>query len=137
MVRELARRHGLESHILFLGLRHDYDRLMAAADVVLLTSLGEDLPFALVYALAAGRPVVAIRAGSVGEVVEDRRSGLLACPNDDYAPTENLLLLCHKPDLREQLGHYGQERAEQMFSEAAMAQSYLAVYREDARSGSR
>lgn len=130
MVREMARRHGLETHVLFLGGRTDYDRLMAAADVVLLTSLSEELPFALVYALAAGRPVVAIRAGSVGEVVEDRRSGLLACPHDDYSLTENLLLLCNQPDLRAQLGHHGQERAERMFSEAAMAQSYLAVYRE-------
>src|SRR5690606_18566626 len=90
----------------------------------------EDLPLALVYALAAGLPIVAIRAGSVGEVVEDRRSGLLACPNDDYSLTENLLLLFQKPELRERLGQRGQERAERMFSEAAMAQSYRAVYRE-------
>jgi glycosyltransferase involved in cell wall biosynthesis len=130
MVRELARRHGLEGHVLFLGLRTDYARLMAAADVVLLTSLSEDLPLSLVYALAAGRPVVALRAGSVAEVVEDRRSGLLACPNDDYALTENLLLLGRKPELRERLGRHGRERAERMFSEAAMAQSYHAIYRE-------
>jgi glycosyltransferase involved in cell wall biosynthesis len=130
MVRELARRHGLESHLLFLGDRTDYARLVAAADVVLLTSLSEDLPLSLVYALAAGRPVVALRAGSVAEVVEDRRSGLLACPNDDYSLTENLLLLGQEPELRERLGHHGRERAERMFSEAAMAQSYRTMYRE-------
>ncbi|WP_406700169.1 glycosyltransferase [Singulisphaera sp. Ch08] len=130
IVRELVRRHGLESHVLFLGLRTDYHRLMAAADVVLLTSLSEDLPLALVYALAAGRPVVAIRAGSVGEVVVNRRSGLLACPNDDDSLTENLLLLCKQPDLRARLGREALERAERMFSEAAMAQSYHAMYRE-------
>jgi glycosyltransferase involved in cell wall biosynthesis len=64
-----ARARGLEGRVRFLGWRRDLDRVYADLDVVMLTSKNEGSPVALIEAMAAGRPVVATRAGGVEELV--------------------------------------------------------------------
>ncbi len=99
-IRALVRRRGLESQVLFLGRRTWASRrLLAAADLVLLTSWGADFPPILLEALAAGRPVVAPREGGVGEIVEDRVSGLLVGPGDSGGLAENIIRLHDDPAL--------------------------------------
>lgn len=61
-----------------LGWRKDVETVYAAADVVLLTSDNEGTPLTLVEAGMTGTPVVSTRVGSVAEVVQDGRTGLLA-----------------------------------------------------------
>ncbi|WP_433500620.1 glycosyltransferase [Sphaerimonospora sp. CA-214678] len=64
-----------------LGWRKDVETVYAAADLALLTSDNEGTPLTLVEAGMAGTPAVAPRVGSVGEVVRDGRTGLLAAPD--------------------------------------------------------
>ncbi len=63
----------------FAGRRFDWPELLAAAD--LLVHAGEDGADAtpLGWAMAAGRPIVAVATPAAGELIQDRRSGLL-CP---------------------------------------------------------
>ncbi len=49
---------------------------------VVLTSLNEGTPVALIEAGAAGRPAVATRVGGVADVVQDGKTGLLVPPGD-------------------------------------------------------
>jgi glycosyltransferase EpsF len=53
---------GLAGRILFLGIRHDLDRLMLASDLLLFPSRGEGLGMVAVEAQAAGLPVLASSA---------------------------------------------------------------------------
>ena len=53
------------------------ETVYAAADLVLLTSDNEGMPVSLIEAGLAGLPAVATRVGSVAEVIEDGRTGLL------------------------------------------------------------
>ena len=75
------------SRVRFLGaLRRDQVlELFAAADAVLLSSVWENFPHALVEALAVGTPVIATRVGGVPEIVEDGINGLLVPPSDPEA----------------------------------------------------
>src|SRR5512140_903092 len=68
----------------FLGARDDVGDLLHAFDLVVLSSHAsvETLPLAVIEAMAAGRPVVATRVGSVGELIEDGVNGLLVPPSD-------------------------------------------------------
>ncbi|MER5622125.1 glycosyltransferase [Streptosporangium sp. NPDC002544] len=61
-----------------LGWRKDVETVYSAADVVLLTSDNEGTPLTLVEAGMAGTPAVSTRVGSVAEIVQDGRTGLLA-----------------------------------------------------------
>ncbi len=73
----LALSRGIRGDVEFLGIRRDVARLLHASDVVVLPSLVEALPIALLEAMAAGTPVIASAVGSVPELVEDGRTGLL------------------------------------------------------------
>ena len=60
-----------------LGVRPDAARLVAGFDIAVLSSRWEGMPRSVVEAAAAGVPVVATDVGSVSELIEDGRSGML------------------------------------------------------------
>jgi glycosyltransferase involved in cell wall biosynthesis len=81
----LARRAaqlGLQSKISFLGPRRDLRLVYAALDLVVLPSLWEGLPIALLEAMACRRPIVATTVGGVPEVISHGQNGLLCAPRD-------------------------------------------------------
>jgi glycosyltransferase involved in cell wall biosynthesis len=129
MIEELAAQRGLGSHVLFLEPRGELSRLLIASDVVLLTGLCEGVPPVLIQALAAGRPVVAMRVGGVSEIVEDRVSGLLAYPGDHGGLADRILRLGASPELREQFGRQARKRLESLSREASTPILYSNLYR--------
>jgi glycosyltransferase involved in cell wall biosynthesis len=129
-VRGLVGWAGLTDHVRFLGLRHDVPRLLAAADLFLLTSISEGIPLTLIEAMAAGLPVVATRVGGVGEVVEDGKTGLLAPAGDDAGLARHLLRLAGMPGEAREMGRLGRARAEAFFSEGVMHDRYGELYRD-------
>lgn len=129
-VRAAARNRGVQDRVHFLGLRSDIARLLAAADVFLLTSVSEGIPVTLIEAMAAALPVVSTRVGGVAEVVEDGGTGLLAAAGDDEALAEKVLHLASRPELCREFGRAGRERAAGMFSERQMHAGYLQLYGE-------
>ncbi len=64
----------------FVGQHEDPRWLYSLIDVVAIPSMWEALPYVLLDALAAGRPVVASRVGGLPEVVEDGVNGRLVDP---------------------------------------------------------
>jgi glycosyltransferase involved in cell wall biosynthesis len=74
---------GIRADIEFLGVRRDVARLLHASDVVVLPSVVEALPMALLEAMAAGTPVIASAVGSVPELVRSGETGLLIPPADE------------------------------------------------------
>jgi glycosyltransferase involved in cell wall biosynthesis len=88
-----ALQDGVADMVRFLGPRTDIADLLAASDVVALPSPAQALPTALIEAAAAGRPVVATRAGGIPEVVVDGVSGLLVPPNAPAALAESIATL--------------------------------------------
>ena len=129
-IREMVRQDGLESHVRLLGPRSDVARLLAAADLFLLTSIAEGVPLAIIEAMAAGLPVVATDVGGVAEVVADGETGLIASPGDDARLAQRLLQLAADPALRRTLGQRGRRRAETFFSEQQMHAAYARLYAE-------
>jgi glycosyltransferase involved in cell wall biosynthesis len=104
-LEDAVRARSLESAVTFLGARDDIPELLQALDIVVLPSLPavETLPLAILEAMAAGRAVVATRVGSLDEVVEDDRTGLLVPTNDAGALAAALERLATFADLRERL----------------------------------
>lgn len=89
---------GLEERFRLLGWREDVPDLLAASDVVALSSIFEGLPRTAVQALAAERPFVGTRVDGTPEVINDGKNGYLVEPRDAPALARALAkALEHKP----------------------------------------
>ncbi len=73
-----------------------------------------DEPFgiAMIEAMAAGKPVVASRAGGLADIVLHEETGLLVTPNDVEDLARALQRLISDPELRERMGREAARRAE-------------------------
>jgi glycosyltransferase involved in cell wall biosynthesis len=103
----MSRRLGLADRVHFLGWRRDMRPVYADLDVIVLSSLNEGSPVAVIEALAAARPVVATAVGGVGEVVDDGTSGILVQPRDAHAIARGVLRLLEDPAWARQVGRAG------------------------------
>jgi len=104
-------------------LRAEYEK----ADLFALTSIPlaksvEGFGFVYLEASAHGLPIVANRTGGVEDAVVDRRTGLLANPQNQSEVTEHLQTLIENRDLREAMGNSGiQWAAEHSWDKVAQA----------------
>lgn len=113
--------------IVFAGYRTDVPALLARADLLVLSSLWEGLPLAVVEAMAAERAVVATSAGGTPEVVVDGETGLLPPPEDVAALASALERVLADADLRRRLAYAGRQRVQRYTSDALLTAT-LAVY---------
>ena len=131
-----ARRLGIADRVRFLGYRRDVPELLAASDLVVLPSLFEGLPLAVLEAMAAARPVIATRIEGVDEVVRPGVNGLLVPPADPAALAAAVRALLGEPDRARRLAEAGRQTVERHFGAAAMAARVSRVY-EDVLAGAR
>jgi glycosyltransferase involved in cell wall biosynthesis len=111
-----------------LGRRDDVGALLAAADVFVLPSLWEGLPYAALEAMAAGVPVLASDGPGNPDAVGE--AGLLFPAGDTDAMRAALERLAADPALRESLGGAGAARARERFALPRMLEQTAAIYEE-------
>jgi glycosyltransferase involved in cell wall biosynthesis len=127
-MKDRARELGIQSNIVFTGLRTDVPRLMAASDMFVLPSQFEGLPISLLEAICVGKPVIASRVGGVAEVVEDNVDGLLIEPLRPDMLAEKILSLLSKPELGQGLVENGRRRVKEQFSIERMVHDMESLY---------
>ncbi len=120
---------GLTDAVEFLGYRYDIPELTAAADVVVLTSVKEGIPRALMQAAAVGVPVVATDVKGTREVVVNGRTGFLVPLGDADGFAERTIRLLDSADLRRDFGKNAVAHARREFDEVQVVQRLVRVYR--------
>jgi glycosyltransferase involved in cell wall biosynthesis len=98
----------------FLGHRPDALRVLNTLDVFVLPSRTENMPNALLEAMAAGKPCVAFAVGGNPETLGD--AGLLAPAADTHALGDLVLQLLRDGSERQALARAARRRVEQEFS---------------------
>ena len=124
---EAEAHRALGERVRFLGWVFDLALLYAALDVVVLTSLNEGTPVALIEAMAAGRPVVATDVGGVAEVVRDDAKGMLVPSGDAEAIAQAVLRSLQAGTVRRRHPTPPPVAAER-FSADRMAEAMAALY---------
>ena len=81
-LQELAAFTGVDDRVEFVGSVSDVVPHLEWAHLLLLTSLSEGLPGAILEASAAGLPTVAVDVGGVREAVVDGKTGFITNRND-------------------------------------------------------
>lgn len=110
-----------------LGWRSDLERILAATDILLLTSDNEGLPLSLIEAAKAQVPVVASNVGSVSEFVRDGVTGLLGRPS--AAELADLLIeLVEDPQRRARMGTQAMKYANLLAPHRGFLDGHQATY---------
>jgi glycosyltransferase involved in cell wall biosynthesis len=122
-----AGRHGLEGRFVFTGFRPDAVRLVAAADVFVLSSLHEGLPIALLEAMALGKPSVVTRVGGVPEAT-DETSSVLVPSQDAGALADGIGRLLASPDLRGRMGAAARAKSQARYGVPQMVRTIEQLY---------
>jgi glycosyltransferase involved in cell wall biosynthesis len=91
---------------LFLGHRpnDEVPDLVAAMDVLVLSSRFEGMPLALLEWMAAGKAIVASRVGGIPSIVEDGQEAILVPPRDHVGFAQGIARLLDDPSERRRLG---------------------------------
>jgi len=127
-----ARDLGLDGRVRLLGRVDDATLLQAyaACDLFVLPSEYEAFGIVLLEAMAAGKPVVAARAGGVPEVVAEGATGLLVPVGDAPRLAEAVQALLADPVRARAMGEAGRRRVHQGFTWDAVVGQVEALYRE-------
>jgi glycosyltransferase involved in cell wall biosynthesis len=116
-LNRLADRLGVRGAVSFAAHTDRVADVFAAADVVVNPRRsGEAFGRVACEALVAGRPVVAMREGAVGEVLRDGETALLVAPGDSAALAGAAVRLLEDATLRERLVAEGRRDVLRRFS---------------------
>jgi glycosyltransferase involved in cell wall biosynthesis len=100
---------GLQEQFILLGAREDVPDHVPLFDVVVLPSLWEGLPYVLLEAMSAGKPVIASSVAGMADVIKNGDNGLLVPPEDSTALADAMLKLLENGKLRSTMGNRARE----------------------------
>lgn len=102
--------------------------LYRQADMLLLTSVREGLPMAVLEAMSCGIPVVATDCSSLPELIRNGKNGFLCSLGnvEDFANSINTL--ADSPSLRKRAGEMNRSRVEEQFTLDLMVSNYRTLF---------
>ncbi|MDO8212482.1 GT4 family glycosyltransferase PelF [Conexibacter sp. CPCC 206217] len=121
---QLRQQLGLGDRFRFMGSTQTPDEVLRDADVVLLTSISEGMPMAILEAMAQGRAVVATGVGGVPDVL--RGCGVVVPSGDVDGLASGVTTLLRDPQFAAQLGQRAFDRVCERYTQSLC----LARYRE-------
>lgn len=119
---------GLRKNFELLGWSDEVGELLAASNVLLLTSIYEGLPRVVLQAMAAGKPVVATAVSGTPEAVKNGVSGFLHPAHAVEGMAESLYQILSRPEWANRLGLAGKKRLRGTFQTAKMLRAIEKVY---------
>lgn len=123
-IERILEERDLTDAVHLLGNRDDVPAVLAALDVLMLTSHNEANPVSILEAMSCGVPVVATDVGSVSDSVQEGRTGFLAPAGDEVRLTQRVLELLDEPLHAMSLGDAGRERVIERSSLEVMVGGY-------------
>ncbi len=136
-LESLINQLNLTDSVHLLGIRYEQDvsELFNWAHLMVLSSLSEGTPMAIIEAMMKGRPVIAPRITAIPEMIIEGKTGMMfpRLASDDLA--KKLSLFANHPDLVAKMGTAGRERAELLFDLRRNAKKLVTIFRQNAYTG--
>jgi glycosyltransferase involved in cell wall biosynthesis len=126
----LTRAHKMTDRVRFLGWQNDARPYVAAADIFIMPSNHEPLGNVILEAWAQKRPVVSSRSEGPNWFMRDGENGLLADIGDADGFAGAIATLLADNTLRQAVIAGGYDTLMRQFSEAAVCDAYLELFRQ-------
>jgi len=128
-LRKLAKELDVEKHVTFISGVGDHRPVLAAADAFVMPSIEEGLGFAVLEAMAMGKPVVASATGGMYEVVRDEETGYLVPRADAHAMAEAVCRLLADAERARELGMRARRVVEEKFGLERPLRQIIELYK--------
>ncbi len=115
MLRRRADAGVLRGNVCLAGSRDDMPAVMQALDILVHPTEREPFGRVMVEAMAAGKPVVAVKGGGAPEIVLDGVTGTLVAAGDAAGICDAVRTLSSNSGLRQKMGEAGRCRAVSAF----------------------
>ena len=124
--KNLVKELNLEENFFFMGPTTTPEIAYNEGDVVVLTSISEAFPFAVIEAMACEKVVIASDVGGTKEVLEGY--GFVIKPKDYEKFAEKIIWVLENKDEAERIGTEARERILMGFSIEDMVENYSKLY---------
>jgi glycosyltransferase involved in cell wall biosynthesis len=128
-LKQRAKKHGLESKIIFAGAQVNVPIWMQAMDIVVHASIREPFGIVVVEAMSLGKSVIASVPGGPAEVIRDGKNGFLSHSSDPLMLADKINILLDDANLRNEMGNAAINDATHNFSSDAFAQRLTVAIR--------
>ncbi len=121
----------LEKKVIFTGFQYGeiLEKLISRATCILCPAIWyENMPNTVVEAYSYGKPVVASRIGSLEEIIEDGKTGMLFEMKNSKDLAEKLNLFINNPYLSEILGTNARKKVENEYNGTQHMNSILNIF---------
>ena len=102
--------------------------MLAEADIFLLPSYGENLPNAILEAMAAALPIICTPVGALPEMLDEGEHALFVPLGDLEALTQALMRCASSPELRATMGAHNREAVTAQYEFEAIARRFDDLY---------
>ena len=126
-IQQEAARLKLGRHLHLLGRRTDTRDLIMQCQILALSSDTEQMPFAVLEAMAAGLPIASTNVGDVRDMVATENRPFVVPPSDD-ALSDALRALIADPALRASIGQANRARQRELYTLSTMVEAYGALF---------
>ena len=120
---------GADDAVILAGWKRDVRPYLLAMDAFVLSSDSEGTSISLLEAMRASRPVIATRVGGNPDVLGPTLAGQLVPAQDPHLLAVRLAETLPDEGVRASVGSRGRARVTEAFSQAAMLDGYVALYR--------
>jgi L-malate glycosyltransferase len=134
-LERLAVEVSIADRTLFIGDVSAPESVLGLFDIFALTSDTEQMPYALIEAMAAGLPVVATDVGDVREMVAAENAAFIVPLSSECALIDAMSELARDATRRRLLGHLNREKARREFQASMMMKIYEALFSGTFREG--
>lgn len=122
-----------EDMFFYLGFHKDNPQIFNSLDAFIFASDNQDYSSMITDAMACRLPVIATREGSIPDVVDHRKTGLLVPSHRPKSLAKAIFNIYEDTELARQLGQNGYENVYQKFSAESMACKAIDLYEELAK----
>lgn len=124
------KKSGKSAHFHWVGVQKNVVPYLSLMDIYLSTSEFEGLPIAMLEAMSCEVPVVATRAGGIGEIIQHGKQGFLEEVEDWDGLEKYCIELLLNPELQKEMGQEARARVLEKFSMARMVRELEDIYLE-------
>ena len=126
-LQQLAGKLGIADRVIFTG-QVAPEHVLGTFDIFALSSDTEQMPNALLEAMAASRPVAAVNVGDVKSIVCEENRDFIVERDDGPAFAGAITKLLHDHERRRTLGRKNHERVVGVFSQERMFAAYSEIF---------